>query len=39
MSVGYDTVPRNLTALFLGLGLFVLFLSSGAALVWSQRLP
>jgi Ca-activated chloride channel family protein len=39
MSVGYDTVPRNLTAWFLGLGLFVLFLSSGAALVWSQRLP
>ena len=39
MSVGFDNVPRNLTAWFLGLGLFVLFLSSGAALVWSQRLP
>lgn len=39
MSVGYDTVPRDLRGWFLGLGLFVLFLSSGAALVWSQRLP
>jgi len=39
MSVGFDNVPRNLTGWFLGLGLFVLFLSSGAALVWSQRLP
>jgi len=39
MSVGFDTVPRDLTGWFLALGLFVLFLSSGAGLVWSQRLP
>jgi Ca-activated chloride channel family protein len=39
LSVGFDTVPRDLTGWFLGLGLFVLFLTSGAALVWSQRLP
>jgi Ca-activated chloride channel family protein len=39
LSVGYDTVPRDLTGWFLGLGVFVLFLTSGAALVWSQRLP
>jgi Ca-activated chloride channel homolog len=39
LSVGYDIVPRDLTGWFLGFGLFVLFLTSGAALVWSQRLP
>ena len=39
LSVGYDKVSRDLTGWFLGLGLFVLFLTSGAALVWSQRLP
>jgi Ca-activated chloride channel homolog len=38
-SVGYDTVPRDMTDWFLGLGLVMLFLTSGAALVWSQRLP
>ena len=39
LSVGYDTVPHDLTAWFLGLGLLILFLTSGAALVWSQGLP
>lgn len=38
-SVGYDTVPRDLTRWFLGLGLVLLVFTSGAALVWSQRLP
>jgi Ca-activated chloride channel family protein len=38
-SVGYDTVPRDMTDWFLGLGLVMLILTSGAALVWSQRLP
>ena len=38
-SVGYDTVKHGLTVWFTGLGLLLLILSSGAALVWSQRLP
>ena len=38
-SVGFDTVPRDLTGWFLALGLLTLFLASGAALVWSQGLP
>ena len=38
-SVGYDTVPRDMTGWFLGLGLVLSILTSGAALVWSQRLP
>ena len=38
-SVGYDTVPRDMTDWFLGLGLVMLILTSGAALVWTQRLP
>jgi Ca-activated chloride channel family protein len=37
-SVGYDTVPRDMTDWFLGLGLVLLVLTSGAALVWSQRI-
>jgi len=37
-SVGYDTVPRDLTDWFLGLGLVMLILTSGAALVWTQRI-
>ena len=39
LSVGYDKVPRDLTGWFLGLGLFLSFLTSGAALFWTQRLP
>jgi Ca-activated chloride channel family protein len=38
-SVGYDTVPRDLTVWFMGLGLVLLVLTWGAALVWTQRLP
>ena len=38
-SVGYDTVPRDMTVWFMGLGLVLSVLTSGAALVWSQRLP
>ncbi len=38
-SVGFDHVPRDLTAWFLGLGLVLSVLTSAAALVWSQRLP
>jgi Ca-activated chloride channel family protein len=38
-SVGYDTVPRDMTEWFLGLGLLMLILTSAAGLVWSQRLP
>jgi Ca-activated chloride channel family protein len=38
-SVGYDTVPRDMTAWFLGLGLVLSVLTSAAALVWTQRLP
>jgi hypothetical protein len=32
-------VPKDLTPLFLGVGLVLLVLTSSAALVWSQRLP
>jgi Ca-activated chloride channel family protein len=39
LSVGFDMVPKDLTAWFLGLGLVLLVLTSSAALVWSQRLP
>lgn len=38
-SVGYDTVPRDLTRWFMGFGVVLLVLTSGAALVWTQRLP
>jgi Ca-activated chloride channel family protein len=38
-SVGYDTVPRDMTVWFMGLGLVLLVLTWGAALVWTQRLP
>ena len=37
-SVGYDTVHRNLAAWFTGLGLVLLILTAGAALVWTQRI-
>jgi Ca-activated chloride channel family protein len=37
-SVGYDTVHRDLTAWFTGLGLMLLILTAGAALVWTQRI-
>jgi Ca-activated chloride channel family protein len=38
-SVGYDTVPRDMAVWFMGLGLVLLVLTWGAALVWTQRLP
>jgi Ca-activated chloride channel homolog len=38
-SVGFDKVPRDLTVWLMALGLVMLFLTSGAALVWSQRIP
>ncbi|HTK17651.1 MAG TPA: VWA domain-containing protein [Acidimicrobiia bacterium] len=38
-SVGYDTVPRDMTVWFMGIGLVLLVLTWGAALVWTQRLP
>jgi Ca-activated chloride channel homolog len=37
-SVGYDTVHRDMTAWFTGLGLVLLILTAGAALVWTQRI-
>jgi Ca-activated chloride channel family protein len=37
-SVGYDTVHRDLSAWFTGLGLVLLILTAGAALVWTQRI-
>jgi Ca-activated chloride channel homolog len=37
-SVGYDTVHRDMSAWFTGLGLVLLMLTAGAALLWSQRL-
>jgi Ca-activated chloride channel family protein len=37
-SVGYDTVHRDMAAWFTGLGLVLLLLTAGAALLWTQRL-
>ena len=37
-SVGYDLVHRNMTAWFTGLGLVLLVLTAGAALLWTQRI-
>jgi Ca-activated chloride channel family protein len=37
-SVGYDTVQRDLTAWFMGLGFVLLILTAGAALFWMQRI-
>jgi Ca-activated chloride channel family protein len=37
-SVGYDLVHRDMTAWFTGLGLVLLILTAGAALVWTQRI-
>ena len=39
LSVGYDNRAARPDPWFLGLGLVLLVLTSGAALVWSQRLP
>ena len=38
-TVGYDTVPRDMTVWFMGLGLVLLVFTWGAALAWTQRLP
>jgi Ca-activated chloride channel family protein len=38
-SVGYDTVARDISVWFMGLGLVLLVFTWGAALVWTQRLP
>ena len=37
-SVGYDTVRRDMTEWFTGLGLVLLILTAGAALLWTQRI-
>jgi Ca-activated chloride channel homolog len=37
-SVGYDTVHRDMAAWFTGIGLVLMILTAGAALLWSQRL-
>jgi Ca-activated chloride channel family protein len=37
-SVGYDTVRRDMAAWFTGVGLVLMILTAGAALIWSQRL-
>jgi Ca-activated chloride channel family protein len=37
-SVGYDTVRRDMAAWFTGIGLVLMILTAGAALIWSQRL-
>jgi Ca-activated chloride channel family protein len=36
--VGYDTVTRELTAGFTGVGIFLLMAAAGAALWWTQRI-
>ena len=37
-SVGYDTVRRDMATWFTGIGLVLMILTAGAALIWSQRL-
>jgi Ca-activated chloride channel family protein len=36
--VGYDTVTRELTAGFTGVGILLLMAAAGAALFWTQRI-
>lgn len=38
-SVGYDSVLRDITAWFTGLGLLLAILTAAAALFWMQRIP
>jgi Ca-activated chloride channel family protein len=38
-SVGYDSVVRDITAWFTGLGLLLAILTAAAALFWMQRIP
>ncbi len=38
-SIGYRTVPREVTAWFVGLGLLFALAAAGGSLVWSSRLP
>ena len=38
-TIGYDTVPADLSGWFIGLALVLAVLTAGAALVWMQRLP
>jgi Ca-activated chloride channel family protein len=38
-SVGYDSVQRDITAWFTGLGLLLAILTAAAALFWMQRIP
>jgi Ca-activated chloride channel family protein len=38
-SIGYRTVPREVTSWFVGLGLLFALAAAGGSLVWSSRLP
>jgi Ca-activated chloride channel family protein len=38
-TIGYDTVPADLSGWFIGSALLLAVLTAGAALVWMQRIP
>ncbi|MDQ1459010.1 MAG: hypothetical protein QOI08_494, partial [Actinomycetota bacterium] len=38
-TIGFDTVPADLSGWFIGLALVLAVLTAGAALVWMQRIP
>jgi Ca-activated chloride channel family protein len=38
-SIGYRTVPREVTSWFVGLGLLFALAAAGGSLLWSSRLP
>ncbi len=38
-SIGYRTVPREVTSWFVGLGLLFALAAAGGSLIWSSRLP
>src|SRR5207237_9327812 len=38
-SIGYKTVPREVTQWYVGIGLLLAFAAAGMSLLWSSRLP
>ena len=38
-SIGYRTVPREVTQWYVGLGLLFAFAAGGMSLLWTSRLP
>ena len=38
-SIGYKTVPREITQWYVGIGLLFAFAAAGMSLLWTSRLP